>query len=146
MKTLEKISFIFVLILFLSNCDVVDEGKNEQNIKLELNKSILTKTDSLKGVFTITNNSEKKVEYNFTTGCQLGIKIKNAGVVIIDYPEVCAQVLTSFSLEVNESKEFRFTFPLNDNNSYQLFKGEYIIEAYLLNNYSLSVSKLFTII
>ncbi|MBK7103822.1 MAG: hypothetical protein IPH62_00860 [Ignavibacteriae bacterium] len=61
------------------------------------------------------------------------------------FPEGCLSVLTSFSLNKNETREFSFTISLYDKNSFELANGEYILEGYLLDNNSSAISKKFII-
>jgi Intracellular proteinase inhibitor len=130
----------FLLFYLLTACNVLSQN---QHIRLELNldKYNYSAADTLTGTFTVTNLSSDIINFNFSTSCQNGIKIKNDDKVVKQYPEICAQVLTSLALNGGESKIYKFKFRLVDIDGHNLPKGDYTIEAYLLDNNSSIVSK-----
>jgi len=137
--------FNFILLSFLlTGCDFFEQDQDVR-LGLELAKYTFTEADTLKGTFTVTNLSSNTVSYKFSTSCQYGLKIKSGNVISKQYPEACLQVLTSLTLKSGESKLYEFKLLLVDNDYNNLTKGDYTVEAFLLNNNSSIVSKSFKI-
>jgi len=133
--------FKFILLSFLiTGCDLFEQDLGV-SLSLQLEKYSFTEADTLKGTFTVTNLSSNTVSYKFSTSCQYGLKIKSGSVISRQYPEVCLQVLTSLTLKSSESKLYEFQLLLVDNDYNNLTKGDYTVEAFLLNNNSSFVSK-----
>ena len=133
------LNFLFLAFL-LTNCDLLDQNQDVR-LSLDLEKDSLSEADTLKGTFTVTNFSSNTVSYKFSTSCQYGLKIKSGSVISRQYPEVCLHVLTSLTLNSGESKLYEFQLLLVDNDYNNLTKGDYTVEAFLLNNNSSIVSK-----
>ncbi|MCH8034480.1 MAG: hypothetical protein IH950_12100 [Bacteroidetes bacterium] len=140
MKTKSIILNFLLLSFLLTSCDLLDQNQNV-SLRLDLEKYTFFEADTLKGTFTVTNLSSNTVKYNFSTSCQYGLKIKSGSIISIQYPEVCLQVLTSLTLKSGESKLYEFQLLLVDNDYNNLIKGNYTVEAFLLNNNSSIVSK-----
>ncbi len=137
--------FNFILLSFLlTGCDLFEQDQDVR-LGLELAKYTFTEADTLKGTFTVTNLSSNTVSYKFSTSCQYGLKIKSGNVISKQYPEACLHVLTSLTLKSGESKLYEFKLLLVDNDYNNLTKGDYTVEAFLLNNNSSIVSKSFKI-
>ena len=134
------IIFNFLLFYLLTGYNILSQNHDIQ-LKLNLEKSNYFVADTLKGTFIVTNLSSKIIKYDFSTSCQFGLKIKSGDKEVKQYPEVCAQVLTSLILKGGESKVYEFKYSLLDNDLNSLLKGDYTIEAYLLDNNSSIVSK-----
>ena len=137
--------FNFILLSFLiTGCDLFEQDQDVR-LGLELAKYTFIEADTLKGTFTVSNLSLNTVSYKFSTNCQYGLKIKSGNVISKQYPEACLQVLTSLTLKSGESKLYEFKLLLVDNDYNNLTKGDYTVEAFLLNNNSSIVSKSFKI-
>jgi Intracellular proteinase inhibitor len=130
----------FLLFYLLTSGSILSQNRDIR-LRLDLKKSNYSVADTLKGTFSITNLSSKPLKFDFSTSCQYGLKIKSGDKAVKQYPEVCAQVLTSLVLQGGKSKVYQFKYPLVDNDLNTLPKGDYIIEAYLLDNNSSIVSK-----
>ncbi len=142
MKT--KIIFLsFILLSFLlTNCDLFEQDQDALlSLELELEKYTFPEADTLKGTFMVTNLSPNSVTYNFTSSCQYGLKIKSGNVTSRQYTGLCLDVLTALTLKSGESKLYEFQLLLVDNDYNNLAKGDYTVEAFLLNNNSSIVSK-----
>jgi hypothetical protein len=137
-----KIIFVsFILLSFLlTNCDLFEQDQDAL-LSLELEKYSFSEADTLKGTFMVTNLSPNSVTYNFTSSCQYQLKIKSGNVTSRQYTGLCLEVLTSLTLKSGESKLYEFQMLLVDNNYNNLVKGDYTVEAYLLDNNSSIVSK-----
>ncbi|MCH8035113.1 MAG: hypothetical protein IH950_15335 [Bacteroidetes bacterium] len=140
MKTKSIILNFLLLSFLLTGCDLLDQNQNV-GLSLDLEKYTFFEADTLKGAFTVTNLSSNIINYNFSTSCQYGLKIQSGSVISRQYPEVCAQVLTSLTLKSGESKLYEFQLLLVDNDYNNLIKGNYEVETFLLNNNSSIVSK-----
>ncbi len=133
--------FNFILLSFLiTGCDLLEQDQGV-SLGLELEKYSLAEKDTLKGTFSVTNLSSNTVSYKFSTSCQYGLKIKSGNVISRQYPEICLQALTSLTLKSGETKLYEFNLLLVDNDYNNLTKGDYTVEAFLLNNNSSIVSK-----
>jgi hypothetical protein len=136
-------TFLFSIILLsflITRCDLSepDEGVS---LNLQLEKNTFTEGDTLKGTFTVKNLSSNTVHYNFSTSCQFGLNIVSGEKTFRQYPELCAMVLTNLTLKGGESKHYEFELLLVDEYYNNLIKGDYTVEAFLLNNNSSIVSK-----
>lgn len=63
-------------------------------------------------LLTLTNTSDKNLNFKFATGCQYLFKILNKDNEELNTPwnpQVCTEALTNFILKPNESKEHRVT-------------------------------------
>ena len=127
MKT--KVQYLF-LALFLASCNIsnsLDYGI-ETNLKLESKK--ISNLSDIEATFTIRNGTDETKGYGFASACQFGFEILREGVEVFDLAKnsVCATVLTSFTLESNES--ISFTLPKYFDRT--LEPGSYIIKSYLI--------------
>ena len=140
MKT--KLIFLSLILLsfLLTNCDLLEQDQDAL-LSLELEKYTFPEADTLKGTFMVTNLSPNSVTYNFTSSCQYQLKIKNGNVTSRQYTGLCLDVLTALTLKSGESKLYEFQLLLVDNDYNNLAKGDYTVEAFLLNNNSSIVSK-----
>lgn len=134
-KILNLICFTFLI----AGCNMPDQNQGVQ-LNLNLEKYSYFSNDTLSGILKVTNFTPNTIHYTFPSSCQFGIKIVGAGITYIEYPQVCAQVITSLTLRSGESKLYDFKLPLNENNN-NLPRGNYMVEAFLLNNNSASVNK-----
>lgn len=136
-------TFLFSIILFsfLITCCDLFEPDDGVGLKLQLEKYTFAEGDTLIGTFTVKNLSSNTVHYNFSTSCQFGLKIISGDKTYRQYPELCAMVLTALTLKGGESKQYEFELLLVDEDYHNLIKGDYTIEAFLLNNNSSIVSK-----
>lgn len=132
------------LLFFLTSCDLLDQNQDVHLI-LDLEQYTFSETDTLKGIFMVKNLSSNTMSYKFSTSCQFGLRIKSGSVISRQYPEICAHVLISLTLISGESKLYEFKLLLVDNDYNNLIKGNYTVEAFLLNNNSSIVSKSFII-
>jgi hypothetical protein len=140
MKTKTFLFSIILLSFLITRCDLFepDEGVS---LNLQLEKYTFAEGDTLIGTFTVKNLSSNTVHYKFSTSCQLGLKIISGDKTFRQYPELCAMVLTNLTLKGGESKDYEFELLLVDKDYNSLIKGDYTIEAFLLNNNSSIVSK-----
>lgn len=127
MKTIAQ---SLLLVFFLASCNVsnsLEEGI-EANLKLESKK--ISNISDIEATFTIINLADGTKGYGFPSSCQSGFKIFRDGVEVFDTRKnsVCATVLTSFTLELNE----RISFTLPKYFDRGLEPGSYIIKSYLI--------------
>lgn len=107
------------------------------DFSLTLRRSELSPGDTLSGSFTVTNRSSATQRFNFRTSCQLGVRLSSNERIWVELPEVCARVLTNFELRPSESRAIVFQFPLRRPHTGELLpRGEYVVEAFLLDNNS----------
>lgn len=141
MKSLAALFIGLTLCLFFLSlsCGVTEEEGGSLNLQLE--KYSFNVGDTLKGTFTVTNLSPYTVNYRFSSSCQFEITITDGSKKYIQYPQICAAVLTSLSLKSGESKQYEFQVQLVDNDNNILPEGGYAVEASLANNNSSIVSK-----
>lgn len=119
----------------VSNSGVITRGGVD--FSLTLRRSELSPGDTLSGSFTVTNRSSATQRFNFRTSCQLGVRLSSNERIWVELPEVCAQVLTNFELRPSESRAIVFQFPLRQPHTGELLpRGEYVVEAFLLDNNS----------
>jgi len=141
MKSLAALFISLTLCLFFLSlsCGVTEEEGGSLNLRLE--KNSLNVGDTLKGAFTVTNLSPYTVSYRFSSSCQFEITITDGSKKYIQYPQICAAVLTALSLKTGESKQYEFQIRLFDNYDNILPEGGYTVEASLADNNSSIVSK-----
>ena len=133
--------FGFILLSFLiTRCDIF-EPDGGVSLNLQLEKYTFVEGDTLKGTFTVKNLSSETVHYKFSTSCQFGLNIVSGDKTFRQYPELCATVLTNLILKGGESKQYEFELLLVDEYYNNLIKGDYTVEAFLLNYNSSIVSK-----
>ena len=133
------LSCIFFSFL-ITSCDLFEQDQ-VVTLNLQLEKYKFAEGDTLKGTFTVTNLSSETVHYNFSTSCQLGLKIISGDKTYRQYPELCAMVLTGLTLKGGESKHYEFELLLVNEDYNNLIQGDYTVEAFLLNNNSSIVGK-----
>ena len=136
-------TFLFSIIFFsflITRCDLFEPDQGV-SLNLQLDKYTFAEGDTLKGIFTVKNLSSETVNYKFSTSCQFGLKIIGGDKTFRKYPELCAMVLTNLTLKGGESKQYEFGLLLVDKDYNNLLKGDYTVEAFLLNNNSSIVSK-----
>ena len=141
MKSLTALFISLTLCLFFLSlsCGVTDGDGG--SLTLQLEKYSLNVGDTLKGTFTVTNLSPYPVSYRFSSSCQFEITITDGSKKYIQYPQICAAVLTALSLKTGESKQYEFQIRLFDNYDNILPEGGYTVEASLADNNSSIVSK-----
>jgi hypothetical protein len=132
------------LSFILAGCDLTDSNANPA-LNLKLDKQSYSVADTLRGTFTVKNLLPYPVSFRFSSSCQYGLKIKSENTIFREIPEMCAAVLTGLSLKSGESVKYEFVLPLEYKEYKELLKGNYEIEAFLLDNNSSSIRKPFTI-
>jgi hypothetical protein len=131
-------SIVLITLLFFNSCENTlepDEIRTVDGIlfKLTTDKKEYYLPDTLNIKITITNFSGLRREFNFSSGCQLGFRILLPNNEI-NFPTVCPDVLTSITIENNETKEVSEDYFLGRFRG--LIPGEYKLEAFLMNNNS----------
>ncbi len=97
---------------------------------LNLRRTTLASGDTLSGTFSITNRSGTTQRFNFSTSCQLSLRLSSNERVWIEQPEICAQVLTSFEVRSGEERIMSFQVPLRQaQTGLPLPAGEYALEV-----------------
>jgi hypothetical protein len=97
---------------------------------LNLRRTTLASGDTLSGTFSITNRSGTTQRFNFSTSCQLSLRLSANERVWIEQPEICAQVLTSFEVRSGEERIMSFQVPLRQaQTGLPLPAGEYTLEV-----------------
>jgi hypothetical protein len=96
------------------------------------------KTAVMKAAFVVKNQGKDAVEFEFSSGCQFDLRIKNdEGVIVKRLADemACLQSLTSLRLEPGEEKVYEARLELRDRDGQQL-DGEFGLEAQLtaMNN------------
>ncbi len=99
---------------------------------LNLHRTLFAPGDTLSGTFSIANRSSTTQRFNFSTACQLSIRLSSNERVWIEMPEVCAQVLTSLEVRSGEEKVLPVQVPLRQPRTGTLLPaGEYMLEVSL---------------
>lgn len=135
---------IFIVVI-LYGCGLLSPENELPDAKLELSKTIYEKGEQLSGVFSITNNTDDDMQFNFSSSCQFGLRISNGNGFSYEYPFTCAQVSTNLVLKSKQKKDYEINIDLRDNNNQLLNKGSYEIEAYLISKYSINSKARFEI-
>lgn len=119
----------------VSNAGVITQGGVDFSLNLRRNE--MPVGDTLNGSFTITNRSGATQRFNFSTSCQLGLRLASSERTWIELPDGCARVLTSFELRPNEVRAIVFQIPLRQARTGEMLpRGDYVVEAFLLDNNS----------
>jgi len=104
--------------------------RNGVEFALNLRRTALAPGDTLSGTFSITNRSGTTQRFNFSTSCQLSLRLSSNERVWIEQPEICAQVLTSFEVRSGEERIMSFQVPLRQSQTgLPLPAGEYTLEV-----------------
>lgn len=147
------ISFVLVLLLF-SACDELplfssDGDKSPLHLKLDITSENIETLQDIRAEFTVTNFSNEKVTYSFSSSCQHGYTIERIQLTtktIVDSRQVigCLAVITSLELEPDESKQYPISLGAMSGKD-SLASGNYQINAFLLENHSSEVSETFVV-
>jgi hypothetical protein len=131
-QIINLVSF-FVLLALSQGCDQSTKSEDEILVDLKISQEILSFGDTLKGTFTVTNNTPEIKSFYFSTSCQFGWILSLNGVTLASAGTACYQVPTELHLLPSESNEFEIKYYLVDNEDNQLQPGNYEIEAFLIN-------------
>lgn len=130
-------SFIVLLAFFITNCDPISSTDSEVVDALIIKKEQIADLRELEATFTVKNSTSGVQQFGFSSGCQVGYKIKEGDAVIFDSRQffLCTQALTSFKLDPGEVKQFLISFKYLADDLKELpeLEGKYSLSAFLLN-------------
>jgi hypothetical protein len=140
---LALVLFVFALLVGCDRLETPVESGDPSNLRnrgvhngiefaLNLRRTSFASGDTLSGTFSISNRSSTTQRFNFSTACQLNVRLSSNERVWIEQPELCAQVLTSLEVRSGEEKVLPFQVPLRQlHTSAPLPAGEYTLEVSL---------------
>ncbi len=128
-----KLVSFFVLVVLIQGCDQSTKSEDEISVDLKISQEILSIGDTLKGTFSVTNNTPEKKSFYFPTSCQFGWTLSLNGITLASTGTACFQIPTELHLLPAESKKFQIKYYLTDNEDNKLQPGNYDIEAFLIN-------------
>ncbi len=135
---------IFVLVILLHGCDKSTNYEDEITVDLKISQEILSIGDTLRGTFSVTNNTQEIKSFYFSTSCQFGSTISLNGITLASIGTACYQMPSELHLLAGELKKFEIKYFLVDKEGNDFVPGKYEIEAFLINT-EYKVSKNFQI-
>ena len=124
---------IFIGLIFLNGCDKSTNYEDEITVELKISQKILSIGETLRGTFSVTNNTEEKKLFHFSTSCQFGWILSLNGITLASTGTACYTSPTELQLLAGESKKFEIKYFLVDKDGNDLLLGKYEVEAFLVN-------------
>ncbi len=124
---------IFVLVILLHDCDKSTNYEDEITVALKISQEILSISDTLRGTFSVTNNTQEIKTFHFSNSCQFGSILLLNGITLASIGTACYQMPSELHLLAGESKKFEIKYFLVDKEGNDLLPGKYKIEAFLIN-------------
>lgn len=148
-----KQTMMFLLMLWIYGCESpTDSGNistplfsqvisNGAVYSLSIPATQFDLSDTLRGVFRVTNGSERQLVYNFANVQQLGFQLLHSnGTVAMYYPIAVSPALSSLTLQPGDTKEYSILSLFKDENGNYISSGPYQLSVYLLDHNSPQVS------
>jgi len=118
-RALPVIPFILTITLIILGCST-------STLKEGLHTTLELK--GLDGKFTLINATSETQILGFSSGCQFNYTVQEIGGELYEWPLICTQALTSFTLAPLEKKEFEFSI----NHRVNLKPGSYKLKAFVI--------------
>jgi hypothetical protein len=110
-------------------------------VTLQINKQLYSIGETLDGDLIVKNNTDEDVTYHFPSACKYGLRILNNDIVVYEMPETCAAVVTKLTIKSGDKISFKISQKLWDKQYKDLSVGIYLVEGFLLKNYSYASQK-----
>lgn len=135
---MKKILSFVLLFCVLVGCEepsplgVASEKEGAIKKELEITSSDMNSLRDLRAEYTLTNTSQKKATFSFSSACQVRYTIKKGGDTIYDIKErvACAAVITKLTLPPSESETFQISAE-NLNTDIPFTSGTYTLNVML---------------
>ncbi len=114
------------IILFVLTITLIALGCSTSTLKEGLHTTLELKGQA--GKFTLINATSETQILGFSSGCQFNYTVQEIGGELYEWPLICTQATTSFTLAPLEKKEFKFSIKDRVN----LKPGTYKLKAYVI--------------
>ncbi len=81
--------FILFLFILINGCEKSTIYEDNVTVDFKISDYSLSNNDTLTGTFTVRNNSQKTVTFQFVNSCQFGYIITIDGETIFNEPSGC---------------------------------------------------------
>lgn len=142
--------FLLPFVFLFPSCDTIpflgSDNESNEAMMLNITADKIEVMQNIKADFTLTNVTNKKETYGFSSSCQYGYMVKKGSELLFDSQHglMCLAVLTSFELDPGESETFKIDLS-NGGDVEPLVSGSYTLKAFILTQDSDTVSTIFTV-